>query len=48
MVGDLNGIMGQAMPKISTIDEPPMLEGKPEMAARLIDSVQSLTGSGSD
>jgi hypothetical protein len=28
MVGDLHGIMGQAMPAISTIDEPPMLEGK--------------------
>ncbi|WFU65806.1 DUF2130 domain-containing protein [Bradyrhizobium brasilense] len=28
MVGDLHGIMGQAMPEIGTIDEPPMLEGK--------------------
>jgi hypothetical protein len=28
MVGDLHGIMGQAMPEISSIDEPPMLEGK--------------------
>lgn len=28
MVGDLHGIMGQAMPEIATIDEPPMLEGK--------------------
>ncbi len=28
MVGDLHGIMGQAMPEISAIDEPPMLEGK--------------------
>ncbi len=28
MVGDLYGIMGQAMPEISAIDEPPMLEGK--------------------
>jgi hypothetical protein len=28
MVGDLHGIMGQAMPEIPAIDEPPMLEGK--------------------
>jgi hypothetical protein len=28
MVGDLHDIMGQAMPAISAIDEPPMLEGK--------------------
>jgi hypothetical protein len=28
MVGDLHGIMGQAMPEISAIDEPPLLEGK--------------------
>jgi hypothetical protein len=28
MVGDLHGIMGQAMPEIATIDEPPLLEGK--------------------
>jgi hypothetical protein len=28
MVGDLHGIMGQAMPDISAIDEPPMIEGK--------------------
>ncbi|MBR0707023.1 DUF2130 domain-containing protein [Bradyrhizobium liaoningense] len=28
MVGDLQGIMGQAMPEIAAIDEPPMLEGK--------------------
>jgi hypothetical protein len=28
MVGDLQGIMGQAMPEISAIDEPPLLEGK--------------------
>ncbi|WP_342712877.1 DUF2130 domain-containing protein [Bradyrhizobium sp. B124] len=28
MVGDLHGIMGQAMPEIDAIDEPPMLEGK--------------------
>lgn len=28
MVGDLHGIMGQAMPTISAIDEPPMLEGE--------------------
>ncbi|MCC8952725.1 DUF2130 domain-containing protein [Bradyrhizobium sp. Pear77] len=28
MVGDLHGIMGQAMPEIEAIDEPPMLEGK--------------------
>jgi hypothetical protein len=28
MVGDLHGIMGQAMPEIAAIDEPPMLEGK--------------------
>ncbi|MHC2253164.1 hypothetical protein ACVILK_002856 [Bradyrhizobium embrapense] len=28
MVGDLHGIMGQAMPEISAIEEPPMLEGK--------------------
>lgn len=27
MVGDLHGIMGQAMPEISAIDEPPMPEG---------------------
>lgn len=26
MVGDLHGIMGHAMPEISAIDEPPMLE----------------------
>jgi hypothetical protein len=29
MVGDLHGIMGQAMPEISAIDDPPMIEGKP-------------------
>jgi len=28
MVGDLQGIMGQAMPEIEVIEEPPMLEGK--------------------
>jgi hypothetical protein len=28
MVGDLHGIMGQAMPEIPAIDEPPMLEGR--------------------
>lgn len=28
MVGDLHGIMGQAMPEIPAIAEPPMLEGK--------------------
>jgi hypothetical protein len=28
MVGDLHGIVGQAMPDISAIDEPTMLEGK--------------------
>jgi hypothetical protein len=28
MVGDLQGIIGQAMPEITAIDEPPMLEGK--------------------
>jgi hypothetical protein len=28
MVGDLHGIMGQAMPEITAIDEPPMLEGR--------------------
>lgn len=28
MVGDLHGIMGQAMPEIEAIEEPPMLEGK--------------------
>jgi hypothetical protein len=28
MVGDLHGIMGQAMPEFSSIDEPPMIEGK--------------------
>jgi hypothetical protein len=28
MVGDLQGIMGQAMPEISAIEEPPMIEGK--------------------
>lgn len=28
MVGDLYGIMGQAMPEISAIDEPPMIAGK--------------------
>jgi hypothetical protein len=28
MVGDLHGIMGQAMPEIEAIDGPPMLEGK--------------------
>lgn len=28
MVGDLHGIMGQAMPEISAIDEPPLLEGQ--------------------
>ncbi|MHC2390881.1 hypothetical protein ACVMFA_009476 [Bradyrhizobium liaoningense] len=28
MVGDLHGIMGQAMPEIEVIEEPPMLEGK--------------------
>lgn len=28
MVGDLQGIMGQAMPEIEAIDAPPMLEGK--------------------
>jgi hypothetical protein len=28
MVGDLHGIVGQAMPEISTIDEPPMFEGR--------------------
>ncbi len=28
MVGDLHGIVGQAMPEISAIDDPPMIEGK--------------------
>jgi hypothetical protein len=28
MVGDLHGIMGQVMPEISAIEEPPMLEGR--------------------
>lgn len=28
MVGDLHGIMGQAMPEISAIEEPPLLEGR--------------------
>ena len=28
MVSDLHGIMGQAAPEISAIDEPPMIEGK--------------------
>ena len=28
MVGDLHGIMGKAMPEITSIDDPPMLEGK--------------------
>jgi hypothetical protein len=28
MVGDLHGIMGQAMPEIEAINEPPMLEGE--------------------
>lgn len=28
MVGDLHGIVGQAMPETSAIDEPPMIEGK--------------------
>jgi hypothetical protein len=28
MVGDLHGIMGQAMPEIAAIDEPQMIEGK--------------------
>ncbi|MBR1153966.1 DUF2130 domain-containing protein [Bradyrhizobium sp. JYMT SZCCT0428] len=28
MVGDLHGIMGQAMPEISAIEDPPMIEGK--------------------
>ncbi|WP_245286697.1 DUF2130 domain-containing protein [Bradyrhizobium sp. ARR65] len=28
VVGDLHGIMGQALPEISAIEEPPMLEGK--------------------
>ncbi|MEY9161646.1 DUF2130 domain-containing protein [Bradyrhizobium japonicum] len=28
MVGDLHGIMGQAMPEIEAIEDPPMLEGK--------------------
>jgi hypothetical protein len=29
MAGDLHGIMGQAMPEISAIDDPPMIvEGK--------------------
>jgi hypothetical protein len=28
MVGDLHGIMGQAMPEITSIDDPPVLEGK--------------------
>jgi hypothetical protein len=28
LVGDLHGIMGQAMPEISAIEEPPVLEGK--------------------
>ncbi len=28
MVGDLHGIMGQAMPEIEVIEEPPMLEGR--------------------
>jgi hypothetical protein len=27
-VGDPHGIVGQAMPEISTIDEPPILVGK--------------------
>ena len=28
MVGDLHGIMGQAMPEIEAIEDPPMIEGK--------------------
>jgi hypothetical protein len=28
MVGDLHGIMGQAMPEISSIEDPPLLEGE--------------------
>jgi hypothetical protein len=28
MVGDLHGIMGQAMPEILAIDDPPMIEGR--------------------
>jgi hypothetical protein len=28
MVGDLHGIMGQAMPEISAIEDPPMPEGR--------------------
>jgi hypothetical protein len=28
MVGDLHGIIGQAMPEIAAIDQPPMMEGK--------------------
>ena len=28
MVGDLHGIMGQAMPELSSIEDPPLLEGK--------------------
>ena len=28
MVGDLHGIMGQAMPEIPSIEDPPMIEGK--------------------
>jgi hypothetical protein len=28
MVGDIHGIVGQAMPEICAIDDPPMLEGK--------------------
>jgi hypothetical protein len=28
MVGDLHGIMGQAMPEIAAIEDPPMIEGK--------------------
>jgi hypothetical protein len=28
MVGDLHGIIGQAMPEIEAIEDPPMIEGK--------------------
>ena len=28
MVGDVHGIMSQAMPEISAIDDPSMIEGK--------------------
>jgi hypothetical protein len=34
MVGDLHGIMGQAIPEIDALKEPPMLEGKAAQSTR--------------